>query len=225
MRPVVPALALALALAPVAAAGGSPSATVGTASSGKSGLQVAATTRAGALPLVVTFKLHAPRAVSWRLDFGDGRIETAKGRPPSTVTHVYRTKGSFVAHLSTVYPVVETTIPAPSPAPSPATRANPPRPVALVGPLVTLGFVPLTGARPHSVAFSLASMFTGDVNSWQLVFGDGTQASGKGAPPTSVTHTYAHAGTFRAYLLLSQVSASHFSRLQVPADGLQVSVK
>jgi PKD repeat protein len=90
---------------------------------------------------------------------------------------------------------------------------------------VTLGFVPLTGARPHSVAFSLASMFTGDVNSWQLVFGDGTQASGKGAPPTSVTHTYAHPGTFRAYLLLSQVSASHFSRLQVPADGLQVSVK
>jgi PKD repeat protein len=223
MRRVVPALALALALAPVAAGGAGPAATVGAASSGGSGLEIAASRSSGSLPLVVTYKLRAPRALSWRLDFGDGRTVSAQGRPPSTVTHVYRTKGTFVARLSTVDPVARTTTPAP--APGPATNVKPVRPTAPPGPFVTLGFVPLTAGPAHSVAFSLASMFTRGVSSWQLVFGDGTQASGEGAPPTSLAHTYAHAGTFRAYLVLSEGSASHVSRVRVPAEGLPVSVE
>ena len=92
-------LALALAAARAAA---SPTASVGVAASTKSGLALQVTPESGALPLHVTFTLKAPKAVSWRLDFGDGRSETAKGAPPATVTHVYRTKGSFIARLSTV---------------------------------------------------------------------------------------------------------------------------
>ena len=79
MRRVVHALALALALAPVAAGGAGPAATVGAASSGGSGLEIAASRSSGSPPLVVTFRLRAPRALSWRLDFGDGRTLSAEG--------------------------------------------------------------------------------------------------------------------------------------------------
>ena len=35
------------------------------------------------------------------------------------------------------------------------------------------------------------------VVSWQIIFGDGQQASGQGPPPASVTHTYAKKGTYK----------------------------
>jgi hypothetical protein len=75
------------------------------------------------------------------------------------------------------------------------------------------------------VHFTLASMFTGNVTAWQVVFGDGKQASGKGAPPASVAHTYARAGSFRAYVVLSEATADRYTRLQIPARGLPVSVR
>src|SRR5690349_20841659 len=97
MSRVVTALFLAVVLVPAAAG-----------ERARPVLTVAATSASGALPLTVRFTLDAPNATRWRLDFGDGRFEAANGQPPATVTHVYRTKGSFVAHLSTVYPSTTT---------------------------------------------------------------------------------------------------------------------
>src|SRR6185437_9578623 len=139
-------------------------------------------------------------------------------------THIYRTKGSFVAHLSTVYPSSTTRIPASKPkvvAPGP----NPAVPARPAGPLVIVGVVPGPANDPRTVQFTLASMFAGRVSSWQLVFGDGTTASGKGAPPASVAHTYARGGTFRAYVVLSETTADRYARLRGPAKGLSVTVR
>jgi hypothetical protein len=212
MSRAVTALILAVVLVPAA-----------TGEHARPVLSVAATSASGTLPLTVRFMLDAPNATSWRLDFGDGQFRAAKGRPPATVTHVYRTKGSFVAHLSTVYPRVTAVIPAPktkvvAPKPSPGT------PSKLTGPLVIVGVVPGPATSPRTIQFTLASTFAGDVSSWQLLFGDGQTASGKGVPPASVGHTYAHAGTFRAYLVLSETTADRYARLQVPAKGLSVTV-
>ena len=225
MSRVVSALVLAFVLVPAAAARhATPLVTVGAAASGANGLHIAASPTRGALPLAVTFTVTAPKASSWRLDFGDGQSEAAKGQPPATVTHVYRTKGSFIAHLSTEYPAVTTVIPAPKTKVT-APKANPAVPSKLTGPLVILGVVPGSAAAPRTVRFTLASMFTGNVTSWQVVFGDGKQAHGNGAPPASVAHTYARAGTFRAYVVLSEAAADRYTRLQIPAKGLPVTVR
>jgi hypothetical protein len=37
-----------------------------------------------------------------------------------------------------------------------------------------------------------------------VIFGDGSRTSGTGAPPASVTHTYARAGTYGAFLVVAQ---------------------
>jgi hypothetical protein len=224
MSRFVSALVLALVLVPAAAAQrATPMVTVGAAASGANGLHIAASPTRGALPLTVTFTLDAPKTASWRLDFGDGRSEAATGQPPATVKHVYRTKGSFVAHLSTEYPAVTTVIPAQTTKAAP--RPSPAVPSRLAGPLVILGVVPGSAASPRTVHFTLASMFTGDVTSWQVVFGDGKQAGGKGAPPSSVAHTYTRGGTFRAYVVLSEATADRYTRLQIPAKGLAVTVR
>jgi PKD repeat protein len=186
-------------------------------------LSVASTSTKGALPHTVTFSLHAPKAISWRLDFGDGQFETAKGPPPATVTHVYRTNASFVAHLSTVYPSVTTETPAPK-TKVVAQKPNPVPPVTLTGPLVILGVVPGSADSPRTVYFTLASRLIGNVTSWRLVFGDGKTASGKGAPPSSVAHTYARGGTFRASVVLSEASADRYARVRIPPEGLSVTV-
>lgn len=212
MSRAVTALFLAAVLVPAAAAG-RPAPVA----------RLTATSTTGGLPRTVTFTLDAPKAISWRLDFGDGQFEAAKGRPPATVTHVYRRKGSFVAHLSTAYPSVTTVIPAPkskavAPKPTPAVSSK------VTGPLVILGVVPGSAESPRTVHFTLASRFTGNVTSWQLVFGDGETASGKGAPPASVGHTYARGGTFRASVVLSESTGDRYARLRVPAGGLSVTV-
>ena len=210
MSRAVTALLLAVVLVPAAAAQRAPVA------------RLTASPTTGALPRTVTFTLDAPKAISWRLDFGDGQFQAAKGRPPATVTHIYRKKGSFVAHLSTVYPTVTTVIPPKPKAVAP--RPTPVVPSKVTGPLVILGVVPGPADSPRTVHFTLASRFTGNVTSWQLVFGDGETASGKGAPPASVAHTYARGGTFRASVVLSESAADRYARIEVPAGGLSVTV-
>jgi len=207
--------------APLAAASGGPTATVGVATSTKSGLSIRVSPVSGKLPLHVTFTLAAPRAVSWRLDFGDGRHEAAKGTPPATVTHVYRTKGSFVARLSTVYPTVttQTTVPA-SAAPKPAVKPV----TATAGPLITLALLPGTLGSPRTLGFALATLDPGKISTWQVVFGDGTRTGGKGLPPASVKHTYGHAGTYHAYVVFTDKGTASYIRYTAPAGGLPVSV-
>jgi PKD repeat protein len=210
---------VALAQAPLAAAA-SPGATIGVAASTKSGLVLQVTPESGALPFRATFTLKAPKAVSWRLDFGDGRSETAKGTPPTTVTHVYRTQGSFTARLSAVYPTVTRQVKAPVPRPAP----KPAQPAFAAGPLITLALMPGSKAKPLTVGFALATMNPGKVSTWQVVFGDGTRTGGKGRPPASVDHTYARAGSYRAYVIFTDKGTASYIRYSVPAGGLPVPV-
>ena len=210
----------ALTPAPLAAAA-SPTATIGVAASTKGGLALQVTPESGALPFRATFTLKAPKAVSWRLDFGDGRSETAKGTPPATVIHVYRTQGSFSARLSAVYPTATThtkVLVAPKPAPKPA------RPAFAAGPLIALALMPGSKSNPLTVGFALATMNPGKVSTWQVVFGDGTRTGGKGRPPASVNHTYGHGGTYRAYVIFTDKGTASYSRYSVPAGGLPVPV-
>ena len=81
------------------AAAASPTATIGVAASTKSGHALQVTPESGALPFRATFTLKAPKAVSWRLDFGDGRSETAKGTPPASVNHTYAHGGTYRAYV------------------------------------------------------------------------------------------------------------------------------
>ena len=211
-------LAACLALAPAASGGSTPPVSVG-AAPGSKALSFRVFPSSGRLPLAVTFRIDAPKASHWTLDFGDGQSRSASGSPPAAVTHVYRTKGSFTARLSTTYPRVTTFFPAPStPAPAAVT------PVPAVFPLLTIAATPVAGT-PHRISFALASQNTGDVSSWQVVFGDGSRTSGRGKPPASVAHSYPHAGTFTAYVILSESSASKFTRYRTPAGGLRVSVR
>ena len=224
-RVIAPIVVAVLALAPVASGAGSPSVSVAASSVGKGGLSIAAVPQSGKLPLTVTFTLTAPKAASWRLDFGDGKSEGATGAPPAKVTHVYRGKGSFTARLSTTYATVttRTTLPAVkktvTPRPIPGATTSP---SAL--PLVIIGVVPGTKAQPRRVEFSLATVHPKKISGWQLVFGDGKQQTGTGTPPASVSHTYAHGGTFKAYVVLSEAAADHFSRYSVPPGGVRVSI-
>jgi PKD repeat protein len=207
--------------AAAAAASGPPSATVGVASTTKSGLSLRVTPASGKLPLHVTFTLKAPRAVSWRLDFGDGRSESAAGAPPATVSHVYRTKGSFVARLSTVYPTVTRTTT------KPAVTKPKPSPAALQpgsGPLITLAVMAGAGGRPRTIGFALATLNPGGISTWQVLFGDGTKTGGTGRPPASVTHTYARSGTYRAYVVYTDKGTASYIRYSAPAGGLPVPI-
>jgi hypothetical protein len=209
-------------LAPAAAAAsGTPTATVGVSASTKSGLSLQVTPASGMLPLHVTFVLKAPRAVSWRLDFGDGRAESAAGAPPATVSHVYLTKGSFIARLSTVYPTVTTTTTTPA-----VTKPNP-SPAALQpgsGPLITLALMAGANGQPRTVGLALATLNPGGISTWQVRFGDGTKTGGTGRPPASVTHTYAHGGSYRAYVVYTDKGTASYIRYTAPAGGLPVRV-
>jgi hypothetical protein len=106
-----------------------------------------------------------------------------------------------------------------------AAKQNPVVPSEGTGPLVIVGVVPGPAAAPRTVHFTLTSRFAGNVTSWQVVFGDGKQANGKGALPASVAHTYARSGTFRAYVVLSEATADRYTRLRIPAEGLPVSIR
>lgn len=213
-----------LALAPAAsAARQGPAVHVGAAASGRDGIRLAVRPTSGALPLAVTFTLAAPRAVSWRIAFGDGGSAGAKGQPPATITHVYRVRGSFVARLSTTYASVTTVTKLP-------TVQTPTTPVPAVAvsprslPLVTVSLLPGVRANPRAVAFALATIDPARITSWRVVFGDGTSTAGRGAPRSSVKHTYAHAGTFKAYVVFEETRADSFQRYIVPGKGLTVEV-
>jgi hypothetical protein len=91
-------------------------------------------------------------------------------------------------------------------------------------PLLTAAVTPVRG-RAHTAAFALATRNAGSISSWQVVFGDGRQSGGRGKPPASVSHTYPHAGTFTAYVILSESRADRFTRYRTPAGGLRVAVR
>jgi hypothetical protein len=52
------------------------------------------------------------------------------------------------------------------------------------------------------VTFSIEARLTVPIQQWLLVFDDGTETGGPGAPPATVTHTYAAAGVYPATLIV-----------------------
>jgi len=183
---------------------------------GTSLMSFAAAPASGNPPLRVTFTLgtSVPNISSWSLDFGDGTHTGGAGKPPPSLSHTYATAGSYRA-----------------------TFAVKPGQYALVAafaaitvgggtpPVLSLTATPSAGTHPLAVSFALATNVPGRIVSWKLVFGDGQQTGGAGRPPASVSHTYAKAGTYGAYLVVAQQQQYGGVQYVVPRGGLAISVR
>ena len=170
----------------------------------------------GSPPLKVTFTLgtSVKNITTWSVDFGDGQHTGGAGKPPASVSHTYAKAGTFNANFAVkpgAYAVV-------------AAFAQ-----VVVGggtpPTLSLTASPTSGKHPLAVTFTLGSNIPGQVVSWQLQFGDGQRAGGSGKPPASVSHTYAKAGNYLAFLVVSQQQQYGGVQFIVPRTGLLVSVK
>jgi PKD repeat protein len=176
-----------------------------------------ATPASGNPPLKVTFGLGttvvAQSITSWSVDFGDGQHAGGSGKPPASVSHTYAAAGSYKATFAVkpgAYAVV-------------ATFAQ----VTVGGgtpPVLSLSASPTSGKHPLAVRFTLGSNIPGTIVSWQLQFGDGQRAGGSGKPPASVSHTYAKAGTYAAFLVVAQQQQYGGVQYVVPRGGLAISV-
>ncbi|MDE3064593.1 MAG: PKD domain-containing protein [Acidobacteriota bacterium] len=148
-------------------------------------LSLTATPNVGKEPLTVTFRICSPKTVQWRIDYGDGRSKVAIGSPPPTISHVYTRDGSYRPRLITIA------------TPSATASSTVVTSVWVGPPLISLSATPAAGAVPLRVTLGLATTVT-HITTWMLDFGDGTHTGGPGKPPTSVSHTYAKNGTYRA---------------------------
>ncbi len=136
---------------------------------------------------------------SWSLAFGDGNTATGTGAVPNTISHTYTSACSCTASLTvtdnqgaqsaaaTVGMHVTTNLP----------------------PVAALTATPTTGTVPLAVSFdgSASQDPDGSIASWSLDFGDGsTPATGTGAVPNAIPHTYSAAGTYHAKLTVTDSS-------------------
>jgi PKD repeat protein len=63
---------------------------------------------------------------------------------------------------------------------------------------------PDSGDAPLAVRYAVKASLSVPVQHWSLLFGDGTETGGSGAPPASVSHTYAKEGVYQALLFVFQ---------------------
>ena len=199
------------------------SATATTSSSATTNVQVgtalmsfAASPASGSLPLKVTFTLGTSvvNITTWAVDFGDGQRTGGGGKPPASVTHTYTKAGTYRATFSVKpgqYALVA------SFAQVTAGGGTPP--------VLSLSASPTSGSHPLKVTFTLGTNIPGTIVSWELVFGDGSRTSGSGKPPATVSHSYAKAGTYGAYLVVAQQQQYGGVQYIVPRGGLAVTVK
>jgi hypothetical protein len=61
-----------------------------------------------------------------------------------------------------------------------------------------------SGDPPLDVTFAIDAQLSVPIVQWQVVFGDGGTATGKGPPPDTVEHTYADDGVYQAVLIVYQ---------------------
>jgi len=150
-------------------------------------VKLSASPDTGKPPLAVTFTIKAPKAIGWRIAFGDGKSTGAQGSPPKTLKHTYATEGDFKPLLT-----VQTDT---------STTAFGTTSVSVhLKQLLSLTVQPPSGKTPLKVTFSLETSVTKPVE-WSLDFGDGTPpARGPGDPPATVGHTYAKDGSYKATL-------------------------
>ena len=179
-------------------------------------INMTANPASGASPLRVTFGLGTSvvNISTWTLDFGDGTHTGGGGKPPSSVVHSYAKDGSFKATFSVkpgayalVYTVAQITVGAGTP------------------PILGINTSPTSGTHPLTVKFTIGTTIPGVIVSWVMKFGDGSQQSGQGKPPTSVSHTYTKKGGYLAFLLVSQQQQYGGVQYVVPRNGLAIQVK
>ena len=199
----------------------SPTAT--TSSSATTNVQVgtalmsfAASPASGSLPLKVTFTLGTSvvNITTWAVDFGDGQHTAGGGKPPASVTHTYTKAGTYRAvfsvkpgHYALVASFAQVTAGGGTP------------------PVLSLSAAPTSGRHPLKVTFTLGTNIPGTIVSWEVVFGDGFRTSGSGKPPATVSHSYARAGTYGAYLVVAQQQRYGGVQYIVPRGGLGIAVK
>jgi hypothetical protein len=63
---------------------------------------------------------------------------------------------------------------------------------------------PAAGDSPLAVTFKIVAKLSVPIVQWQVIFGDGDQASASGTPPASVAHTYKRDGIYQATLIVYQ---------------------
>jgi PKD repeat protein len=90
--------------------------------------------------------------------------------------------------------------------------------------VLSITAAPSSGKHPLGVRFTLRTSIPAELVSWEVIFGDGTRATGQGAPPASVTHTYAKAGRYAAYLVVAQQQRYGGVQYTAPRGGLAISV-
>jgi PKD repeat protein len=151
--------------------------------------------------------------VTWGVDFGDGSKAGGAGAPPGVVHHTYAKAGTYRPQLAVkpganalVYTVAQVTV------------------GGGTAPVLSITAAPSSGKHPLGVRFTLRTSIPAELVSWEVIFGDGTRATGQGAPPASVTHTYAKAGRYAAYLVVAQQQRYGGVQYTAPRGGLAISV-
>jgi PKD repeat protein len=169
----------------------------------------------GAPPLAVTFQLatSVQNVASWGIDFGDGEKGGGQGDQPKVVYHTYKKAGTYKPQFAVkpgqyalVYTVAQITV------------------GGGTAPVLSITAAPTSGKHPLAVKFTLTTSIPAELVSWEVIFGDGSGRTGQGPPPASVTHTYAKAGTYAAYLVIAQQQQYGGVQYTAPRGGLALSV-
>jgi PKD repeat protein len=169
----------------------------------------------GSPPLDVVFKVSTSvqNISTWSIDFGDGTRGGGAGTPPATLYHTYKQGGTYKPQIAVkpgqyalVYSVAQVTVGGGAP------------------PILALAASPTSGPHPLTVRFALTTSIPAQLVSWEVIFGDGSRATGQGAPPASVTHTYTTAGTYAAYLVVAQQQQYGGVQYTAPRGGFAISV-
>jgi hypothetical protein len=178
-------------------------------------ISMVATPPSGDPPLAVTFALSTTvqNITTWGIDFGDGEKGGGAGPPPAVVHHTYKKAGTYKPQFAVkpgqnalVYTVTQVTV------------------GGGTAPILSIAASTTSGKHPLSVKFTLTTSIPAQLVSWEVIFGDGSRATGQGAPPASVSHSYAKAGKYAAYLVVAQQQQYGGVQYTAPRGGLAVSV-
>jgi hypothetical protein len=153
----------------------------------------------GDAPLAVAFtpRANLPKpVVRWELAFGDGKVMSKNGPPPSTIPYTYAEKGVYDATL-----VVFLAQPFTGSGIRYLTQSRVQAGKGGAGPLSLAPRVQ-SGRAPFPVSFRATVKYGRAPVRWEFVAGDGEARSGGGKPPRFLGHTYTSAGVYRAVLII-----------------------
>jgi PKD repeat protein len=178
-------------------------------------ISLVANPTSGGPPLDVVFSLSTTvqNIATWGVDFGDGAKAGGAGNPPAKLYHTYKKAGAYKPQFAVkpgqnalVYTVAQVTV----------GGGN--------APVLSMAATPSSGTHPLAVRFALQTSIPQELVSWEVIFGDGSRASGQGPPPASVSHTYAKAGTYAAFFVVAQQQKYGGVQYTFPKGGLAIKV-